>query len=84
MWAYEQTLRNECGYKGYLPYYNWPLWADNPKLSPLLDGSDTSISGDGAYVAGRDASCIPNAQKCYVSQEPGMGGGCVESGPFTK
>ncbi|KAA8625557.1 tyrosinase central domain protein [Pyrenophora tritici-repentis] len=23
IWAYEQLLRNECGYKGYLPYYNW-------------------------------------------------------------
>ncbi|KAJ4363968.1 hypothetical protein N0V83_009422 [Neocucurbitaria cava] len=23
-WAYETVLRNECGYKGYQPYYNWP------------------------------------------------------------
>jgi tyrosinase len=22
-WAFEQMLRNECGYKGYQPYYNW-------------------------------------------------------------
>jgi tyrosinase len=22
-WTFEQMLRNECGYKGYQPYYNW-------------------------------------------------------------
>jgi tyrosinase len=22
-WQYEQALRNECGYKGYQPYWNW-------------------------------------------------------------
>jgi tyrosinase len=84
MWAWEQTLRNECGYKGYLPYYNWPQWADNPRASPLLDGSDTSISGDGVYVAGRNFSCVPNPGRCFVEVPPGMGGGCVASGPFKK
>ncbi|RYO04717.1 hypothetical protein AA0119_g3899 [Alternaria tenuissima] len=82
MWAWEQTLRNECGYKGYLPYYNWALWADNPAASPLLDGSDTSISGDGEYVPGRNVSCVPNPGRCFVEIPPGNGGGCVASGPF--
>ncbi|EDU42342.1 conserved hypothetical protein [Pyrenophora tritici-repentis Pt-1C-BFP] len=82
MWAWEQTLRNECGYKGYLPYYNWALWADNPRASPLLDGSDTSISGDGEYVPGRNFSCVPNPGRCFVEVPPGQGGGCVASGPF--
>jgi len=82
MWAWEQTLRNECGYKGYLPYYNWALWADHPAASPLLDGSDTSISGDGVYIAGRNASCVPNPNRCFVEVPPGNGGGCVASGPF--
>jgi tyrosinase len=35
-WAYEQVLRNECGYKGYQPYYNWPQWASNPLSAPRL------------------------------------------------
>ncbi|KAI4637594.1 hypothetical protein J4E83_000411 [Alternaria metachromatica] len=82
MWAWEQTLRNECGYKGYLPYYNWALWADNPAASPLLDGGDTSISGDGVYFPGRNASCVPNPNRCFVEVPPGNGGGCVASGPF--
>ncbi|KAH7080473.1 hypothetical protein BKA63DRAFT_563155 [Paraphoma chrysanthemicola] len=82
MWAYEQTLRNECGYKGYLPYYNWAYWADNPKGSPLLDGSATSISGDGEYVPGRNFTCVPNPGRCFVEVPAGSGGGCVTSGPF--
>jgi tyrosinase len=80
--AYEQTLRNECGYKGYLPYYNWPMWADDPRASPLLDGSDTSISGDGEYIPGRNWTCVPFNPACLVQVPPGSGGGCVTSGPF--
>lgn len=82
MWTYEQTLRNECGYRGYLPYYHWAWWAEDPKSSPLLDGSDTSISGDGEYAPGRNVTCMPNADRCFVELEPGSGGGCVTSGPF--
>lgn len=22
-WAFERALRDECGYKGYVPYWNW-------------------------------------------------------------
>jgi tyrosinase len=47
MYAYEQTLRNECGFKGHHPYFNWPRWADDPMKSPLLDGSATSVGGNG-------------------------------------
>ncbi|KAF1942408.1 Di-copper centre-containing protein [Clathrospora elynae] len=81
-WAYEQTLRNECGYKGYQPYYNWPMWSDDPRKSPALDGSATSLSGDGAFVPGRTNTCIPSPDQCGVSIPPGNGGGCVTSGPF--
>ncbi|KAJ8117333.1 hypothetical protein OPT61_g1455 [Boeremia exigua] len=81
VWAYEQALRNECGYKGYQPYYNWPLFAKNPLRSPLFDGSETSMSGDGAFVPNRTAACHPNPDRCLVLLQPGSGGGCV-SGPF--
>ncbi|KAF2263579.1 Di-copper centre-containing protein [Lojkania enalia] len=80
-WAYEQALRNECGYKGYQPYYNWPKWADNPAASPIFDGSATSMSGDGAFVQ-RNATCIPSNDVCQISLPIGNGGGCVKSGPF--
>lgn len=81
-WAFEQMLRNECGYKGYQPYYNWGWWADDPKSSPFFDGSDTSMSGDGSYVKGRSSVCFPSTEMCYIQLQPGSGGGCVTSGPF--
>ncbi|KAF2111019.1 hypothetical protein BDV96DRAFT_194702 [Lophiotrema nucula] len=80
-WAYEQALRNECGYKGYQPYYNWAKWADNPAASPVFDGSATSMSGDGAPYP-RNATCIPSPDQCSISLPIGNGGGCVTSGPF--
>ncbi|KAH7398700.1 hypothetical protein DE146DRAFT_677855 [Phaeosphaeria sp. MPI-PUGE-AT-0046c] len=80
--AFENTLRDECGYTGYQPYYNWAWWAEDPKASPLFDGSDTSISGDGTYIPGRNASCVPNPQRCLSQIPPAQGGGCVTSGPL--
>ncbi|OAL45941.1 Di-copper centre-containing protein [Pyrenochaeta sp. DS3sAY3a] len=81
-WAYEQVLRNECGYKGYQPYYNWPWWAKDPLKSPAFDGSQYSMSGDGAFVAGRNNTCIPSPDACGISLPPSNGGGCIKSGPF--
>jgi tyrosinase len=81
-WAYEQVLRNECGYKGYQPYYQWAYWANEPDKSPAMDGSDTSMSGDGEYVPGRSNVCIPSPDQCGISLPPGSGGGCIKSGPF--
>ena len=81
-WAYEQALRDECGYSGYQPYYNWPKWASDPTSSPALDGSDTSMSGNGAKQTGRNNTCIPATDLCQISIAPGDGGGCVTSGPF--
>jgi len=81
-WTYEQALRNECGYKGYQPYYNWPKWASDPAKSPMFDGSDTSMSGDGVYIPGRSNTCIPMPALCGISLPPGNGGGCIKSGPF--
>jgi tyrosinase len=82
IWTFEQTLRNECGYKGFQPYYNWAHWAHDPKSGPFLDGSETSMSGDGAYIPGRNYSCFPFEDTCQMQLQPGSGGGCVTSGPF--
>ncbi|KAF1837597.1 Di-copper centre-containing protein [Decorospora gaudefroyi] len=82
IWAYEQLLRDECGYKGYLPYYNWAWWYENPGKSPLFDGSDTSISNGGTFVPGRNSTCIPSVEAgCPIVLPPGEGGGCV-TGPL--
>ncbi|KAF2751134.1 Di-copper centre-containing protein [Sporormia fimetaria CBS 119925] len=71
-WAYEQALRNECGYNGTQPYWDWGRWATSPETSPIFDGSDTSMSGQGEKVAGGNSMMKP----------AGEGGGCIKSGPF--
>ncbi|KAI1337879.1 Di-copper centre-containing protein [Xylariaceae sp. FL0016] len=70
-WAYENALRNECGYTGSQPYWNWGKWADDPEKSPIFDGTDTSMSGNGEKTA-HTSGFAP----------AGNGGGCVQSGPF--
>ncbi|KAJ5584614.1 N-acetyl-6-hydroxytryptophan oxidase ivoB [Penicillium hispanicum] len=77
IWLWEQALRDECGYTGHLPYWNWPLWAGNLSTSPLFDCSETSLSGDGEY----------NPQERPISNAGlriprGTGGGCTKCGPF--
>ncbi|KAF4181424.1 hypothetical protein CNMCM7927_000660 [Aspergillus lentulus] len=76
-WAYEQALRNECGYTGYQPYWAWNKYADDPRNSPMFDGSDYSMSGDGSYIPHNGSEAAPG-----IVLTPGNGGGCVFSGPF--
>ncbi|KAI0542229.1 hypothetical protein GGR58DRAFT_300870 [Xylaria digitata] len=76
--AYETALRNECGYTGSQPYWNWLDNTADPSKSPLFDGTDTSFSGDGSFVA-HNGSVNANGNVFIPS---GKGGGCVTSGPF--
>jgi tyrosinase len=77
-WSYEQALRNECGYKGAQPYWNWFANQKDITKSPVYDGSSTSFGGTGEYVkhagilVGREGIPLP----------PGQGGGCLKNGPF--
>lgn len=78
VWLWETALQEECGYTSGVPYWNWALWCDDLTASPLFDGSETSLSGDGTYepdqgnyTVGGDGT-LPH----------GTGGGCVTSGPF--
>ncbi|MCJ1445378.1 MAG: hypothetical protein MMC23_005883 [Stictis urceolatum] len=78
-WAYEQALRNECGYKGYQPYWNWGKSAFDPIHSPYFDGSDGSMGGNGVYEAHNATEGLPTLINPIP---PGVGGGCVKTGPF--
>ncbi|GAB1311545.1 hypothetical protein MFIFM68171_01755 [Madurella fahalii] len=71
-WSFERVLREECGYTGTQPYWNWGRWAQDPEKSPIFDGSDTSLSGNGKKIEHRGSAFAP----------AGNGGGCVETGPF--
>lgn len=55
-------------------YWDWGRWAQDPEKSPIFDGSETSMSGNGKKVSHRGTSFAP----------AGNGGGCVETGPFRK
>jgi len=82
LWVYEESLRNECGYKGAHPYWNWALFSDNTEAGPVFDGSATSMSGNGAYVADKGDLVLVLPPYPDVSLPAGNGGGCVTSGPF--
>ncbi|KAH8779134.1 tyrosinase [Hyaloscypha sp. PMI_1271] len=78
-YTYEQALRDECGYSGFQPYWNWGKTAFDPVNSPVFDGSAYSMGGNGVYKAHNCTNALPTGLNCIP---PGQGGGCVETGPF--
>ncbi|KAN0099131.1 Di-copper centre-containing protein [Hyaloscypha variabilis] len=56
-WAFEQTLRYECDYKGYQPYWNWGKSAEDPANSPYFDALPTNINN---IPAGQGGGCVKN------------------------
>jgi hypothetical protein len=83
IWQYEQALRNECGYKGYQPYWNWALTAQSGlDNSSLFDGSDSSLSSNGQFIPGRGDVLLGGNGLPEIPIPAGTGGGCIKSGPF--
>ena len=82
MWTYEKALREECGYQGYQPYWEWSSFYKDPTASPLFDGSDTSLSGNGDYVPHDAFNYTIPRTNLTVSRPAQGGGGCVTSGPL--
>lgn len=81
---YERALREECGYKGAHPYWDWSLTYKDLAQSPLFDGSDTSMGGDGKYVPDREPTVLNVAPGISFIIPPANGGGCVQKGPFAE
>lgn len=84
VYNYEKSLRDECGYKGYQPYWDWPKYASGPQNSPLFDGSDTSLGGNGAYTPHPGPVIVPppGIGGGNISLPAGLGSGVVTTGPF--
>ena len=80
VWEYEQALRNECGYTGAQPYWDWTLYYQNLTASPLFDGSETSLGGNGEYIPHGPTRIV--AFGLDLTLPPGTGGGNVTTGPF--
>ncbi|OLN85068.1 Grixazone synthase 4 [Colletotrichum chlorophyti] len=84
VWLYEEALQNECGYKGTQPYWDWSKTAaTGMETSPIFDGSDTSMSGNGKFISNQSALILGGQNGLPLIELPaGTGGGCVASGPF--
>lgn len=76
----EQDLRNQCGYTGYMPYWDWARDAGAVEKSEVFNGDEWSMGGNGEYVGGRSDTYL---YAMNVNLKPGTGGGCVQSGPFS-
>ncbi|KAI1831219.1 hypothetical protein DTO006G1_7575 [Penicillium roqueforti] len=82
IYNFEEAMRNECGYTGDYPYWNWAADAGNLETSQVFDGSDTSMSGNGATVASAGDIQLSLGDYPIIYLPTGNGGGCVTSGPF--
>lgn len=43
LFTYEKALKEECGYAGSHPYWNWDRYASDPVNSPLFNGNASSM-----------------------------------------
>ncbi|KAH8592146.1 hypothetical protein B0O99DRAFT_654051 [Bisporella sp. PMI_857] len=81
-WSFERALRDECGYKGYVPYWNWGKSAKDPLNSPYMDGSKYSQGGNGVWAPHNCTRPGSLFAPCIAPVVEGRGGGCVETGPY--
>ena len=84
---FETALRDECGYSGYQPYWDWARYVDlSTESNPLYDGSATSLSGNGKYIPDRNGTLqpfpIPLPDPPAIYTPPGTGGGYIYQGPL--
>ncbi|KAK8070368.1 Di-copper centre-containing protein [Apiospora hydei] len=87
LWQLEEALRNECGYKDYLPYWDNARFSADQTKSRVWDGNPaTSFGGNGAPRTPPEGAAlllIPGLVIDFWLLMPlGTGGGCVTTGPF--
>ncbi|ESK91284.1 tyrosinase central domain-containing protein [Moniliophthora roreri MCA 2997] len=83
---YEKALREECGYKGSQPYWDWTLDVKDGltsfAASPIFDPT-YGFGGNGANIPGFNG--LFNNMSSAPDWDPGSvgpGGGCIQDGPF--
>ncbi|PPQ71451.1 hypothetical protein CVT24_011963 [Panaeolus cyanescens] len=79
---YETMLRDECGFRGAIPYWDWTLDADEGGRlldSPIFD-PHTGFGGDG--VAGTLTLNLTHDEMDVNGIDPDLYRGCVMDGPF--
>ncbi|KAK8103300.1 Di-copper centre-containing protein [Apiospora sp. TS-2023a] len=94
LWQLEEALRNECGYKDYLPYWDNARFSADQTESRVWDGNaETSFGGNGVPRVPGGGNDDPNSTRLlflpglaidfWLPMPLGAGGGCVTTGPFT-
>ncbi|QKX62695.1 uncharacterized protein TRUGW13939_09856 [Talaromyces rugulosus] len=81
---FEQALRNECGYQGYQPYWDWSKHVIQQN-STIFSGSENSYGGNGEAIPHGEYNITTAGGPPPVTtslQPPGTGGGCIFGGPF--
>jgi tyrosinase len=77
---YEKTLREECGYKGGQPYWDYTLDAEPQNLDSMSIYS-TEIFDPATGFGGNGNKVVPTPEQNPLNIN-GTGGGCVQDGPF--
>ncbi|KAK7941478.1 uncharacterized protein PG986_013865 [Apiospora aurea] len=81
--TYEKALREECGYEGGQPYWDWSLDA-RPHDPDSLSAFPDTVFGPGAYSFGGNGDLVaPSPEQNPLNLTGGTGGGCVRDGAFT-
>lgn len=83
VFLYEKALRDECGYDGAQPYWDWTLSYQDVRQASVFDGSPYSMGSNGEYVPDREPTPLQIPGGPLITFPPATGGGCVYSGPFT-
>ncbi|KAL1627406.1 hypothetical protein SLS54_002331 [Diplodia seriata] len=74
--TYENGLRNECGYTGAQPYWDWTL-----DVTSQTDFVNSPVF-DPVYGFGGNGLAIPVNTSDPLSVPGRTGGGCIQDGPF--
>lgn len=84
VFQYEKALRDECGYAGYQPYWDWPRYASASQDSPLFNGDPYSLGGNGEFIPHEGPIIVPpeGVEGDRIPLPAGVGGGVVKTGPF--
>ncbi|KAF1935366.1 Di-copper centre-containing protein [Clathrospora elynae] len=81
--TFEKALREDCGYTGGQPYWDWSLDAEpqNPNSTRVFDSDifnpQTGFGGNGNKIK-------PTPEQNTFNITEGTGGGCVQTGPFVE
>ena len=82
MHLYERALRDECGYMGAQPSWDWTLNYKDQRQSTVLDGSPYSMGSNGVVIPNRGPFNATLLNGELLTIQPGTGGGCIATGPF--